>query len=339
MPMFSIIVPIYKAERYLNSCVESILKQTNDDFELILVNDGSPDRCLQICDEYDVKDKRVTVIHKKNGGVSSARNAGINIAKGEYVIFVDSDDQVAPNMLSIFESSINQNRDLDYLVSGLSMRTYNNETLVDTINYEMKSRIYNLKTLFEALNIEYPLICISGPCSKLYRKSILNKYDIRFDEEMTLGEDGYFNLCYLEHCNKIVALSNICYFYLRRNKESLFSSYHKDCLEVHEKVYDKMRELIIKNNCSENSRYRFEQMYYNMLVSCISKDFQNPGKGNKISRMKTIEKVINNKYIIQNINNLKITGIKHSLIKKMISYGNANLIYLLFRVYYHTYFI
>lgn len=95
----SIIVPIYKVERYLKRCVDSILNQTFTDFELILVDDGSPDNCGRICDEYAEKDNRIYVIHKENGGLSDARNAGLDYATGQYIIFVDSDDFVEPDLL------------------------------------------------------------------------------------------------------------------------------------------------------------------------------------------------------------------------------------------------
>lgn len=96
MPEISIIVPVYNVEKYLEQCIDSILTQTFEDFELILVDDGSPDKCPEICDEYAQKDDRVRVIHKENGGVSSARNAGMKLACGEYILFCDSDDYVSP---------------------------------------------------------------------------------------------------------------------------------------------------------------------------------------------------------------------------------------------------
>ena len=96
---FSIIVPVYKVENYLSNCIESVLSQTFTDYELILVNDGSPDRCPEICDHYKEKDSRIQVIHKANGGLASARRAGIKIAKGEYVFNLDSDDLIEKNTL------------------------------------------------------------------------------------------------------------------------------------------------------------------------------------------------------------------------------------------------
>ena len=98
MPELSIIVPVYKVEKYLPKCLDSILAQTFTDFELILIDDGSPDRCGDICDEYAAKDDRLIVIHQENKGVSAARNAGLDIARGEYIGFVDSDDWIEPEM-------------------------------------------------------------------------------------------------------------------------------------------------------------------------------------------------------------------------------------------------
>lgn len=98
MPEISIIVPVYKVEKYLDTCVRSILAQTFTDFELILVDDGSPDGCGALCDAYAKEDPRVSVLHKKNGGLSSARNVGIEAAGGKYIGFVDSDDYIAPDM-------------------------------------------------------------------------------------------------------------------------------------------------------------------------------------------------------------------------------------------------
>ena len=108
----TVIVPVYKVEQYLKRCVDSILKQTVEKIEVILVDDGSPDTCPVICDEIAKKDDRVRVVHKKNGGLASARNAGLTIAKGEYIVFVDSDDWIEPNMLEeLLEKANNGNYD------------------------------------------------------------------------------------------------------------------------------------------------------------------------------------------------------------------------------------
>ena len=115
--MISVIVPIYKVEKYLQRCIDSIISQTYQDYELILVDDGSPDRCPQICNEAEKLDRRVVVIHKQNGGLSDARNAGIDIAKGEYITFVDSDDMIAPNAFEILMNAEHQTK-ADIVISS-----------------------------------------------------------------------------------------------------------------------------------------------------------------------------------------------------------------------------
>lgn len=113
LPKVSIIIPVYKAESYLHRCIDSILAQTFADWELLLIDDGSPDRSGDICDEYAVKDKRIRVYHKKNGGVSSARQKGLDMARGEYVIHVDPDDWVEPSMLTeLFAKAKAENADM-----------------------------------------------------------------------------------------------------------------------------------------------------------------------------------------------------------------------------------
>lgn len=107
--MISIIIPIYKVEQYLDECVTSIINQTYKDLEIILVDDGSPDKCPRMCDEWAKKDARIKVVHKKNGGLSSARNAGLKVAKGEYIGFVDSDDYVDETMYEDLMRVMNQN--------------------------------------------------------------------------------------------------------------------------------------------------------------------------------------------------------------------------------------
>ena len=126
MPEFSIIVPIYKVEKYLEICIDSIIGQSFCNFELILVDDGSPDTCGEICDRYSSSDTRVKVVHKENGGLSSARNFGLDIATGKYIYFVDSDDWIGENYLSIFPkwyfSNMIEKTNLKWFVKALEMQ-------------------------------------------------------------------------------------------------------------------------------------------------------------------------------------------------------------------------
>lgn len=208
MPKISIIVPVYKAEKTLVQCVDSILGQSFADFELILVDDGSPDNSPEFCDEYAKKDSRIKVIHKENGGVSSARNAGIEKAQGEYICFVDSDDYVLKNHISSLLNTIETNN------SGLAVApvilTYNNVQS----NKKLKNETISLSDLSKE-NMEkiFDSAVMHGPNSKLYRADIVKNNHLCFMEDVHWGEDTIFVYSYLRFSNTVSYINTPSYVY------------------------------------------------------------------------------------------------------------------------------
>ena len=173
MPKVSVVVPVYNAEKYIDRCIDSILSQTFEDFELILVDDGSPDKSGKICDNYAAKDNRVKVIHKQNGGVSTARNVGIENSTGEYIMFVDSDDYIDNQMLEVLLQKTSD--DVEMVIS--SIRMVCKEKVYD---FRMKNREYSPKVLMEEYCLEkFPRICVCGPWCKLYKRSVIDENKIR----------------------------------------------------------------------------------------------------------------------------------------------------------------
>ena len=171
--LISVIVPVYKVEEYLNRCVDSIINQTYKNLEIILVDDGSPDNCGKICDDYAKHDKRIKVIHKKNGGLSDARNAGLDIAKGKYIGFVDSDDYISENMYEILHKELVKNR-AD--ISICDYYTFDKKYPIFKLNdYEIKE-YYNLNAL-DYVNIT-GLIPGDTTWNKLYKRKLFKS--IRF---------------------------------------------------------------------------------------------------------------------------------------------------------------
>ncbi len=211
--MVSVIVPVYKVEPYLRQCVESILAQTYTDFELILVDDGSPDNCGAICDEYAQKDSRVRVVHQKNGGLSAARNAGLDIAKGEYVIFIDSDDYIAPNLVETAMAEMQTG--VECVCFNYSVVTESNTKIaeqmiledIDLRTAEKKERfIYNLlmhRIGWEAWN-------------KLFLREAIERNKIRFDPQIKYAEDQLFSVCYFMCATKVKSVPDSLYFYVKR---------------------------------------------------------------------------------------------------------------------------
>lgn len=208
MPKISIIVPIYKAESYLHRCIDSILSQTFTDWELLLVDDGSPDKSGEICDEYANKDVRIKVFHKENGGVSSARNFGLNYVKGEYITFIDADDWIDNQNLFNCNAIIEANN-LDILqYSWKRIDDDKNVLQVRTINTE----VLELQNYMSKGNFN---VCVGGSCIK---SSIIKENNIRFDEKLKLAEDQIFILLAMTKSHRLKATSTVYYnYYFNKN--------------------------------------------------------------------------------------------------------------------------
>lgn len=207
-PEVSVIVPVYKVEEYLEECVRSILNQTFTDFELILVDDGSPDKCGEYCDSYAKEDERVRVIHKENGGLSDARNAGIDVARGNYYLFVDSDDFITPDHIEYLHDAAVR-YDADIVQGNRSMKTDDLGTdRPDRREVPYDVRIFDTKEAlsdFLTYTTQY-----TNVWAKIYRASLFKK--IRFPKGK-LSEDEYTTYRLILESNKVVCLPRRIYYY------------------------------------------------------------------------------------------------------------------------------
>lgn len=225
----SVIVPIYNVEKYLESCIESILSQTYKEYELILVNDGSVDSSGEICNKYAMENKHVKLIHKENGGVSSARNIGIDNANGKYISFIDPDDTIETNMFEIMMDAMKK-LDPDIVVCPIKMinRIINQTTTTyvwHKTNSLIEKRIIETEILPEVLNANYYSL-LQCP-NKIYHRRIIEHHKIRFDEKRDHGEDARFNLTLLTYINSIVFIEEPLYNYYIRKGSSLSQSFNK----------------------------------------------------------------------------------------------------------------
>ena len=201
--MVSIIIPVYKAEKTLKKCVDSCLMQSYKDIEIILVDDGSPDSCPAICDEYRKKDKRIKVYHKENGGVSSARNLGIENARGEFLLFVDSDDWLDTDMVKML-IDCQEKKDYDMVFCNHYIHA-NNERKLGKIELP---NVGDINHIFSYILKEGRENSLRSPCGRLYRTSIIVQNKICFNNELTLGEDTLFNYEYLKFIKSIYCLND-----------------------------------------------------------------------------------------------------------------------------------
>ena len=197
----SIIIPVYNAELYLEQCLNSILTQSFEDFEVIVINDGSLDKSAEILNQFAITDKRVKVFHQKNAGVSNARNTGLLNAKGEWITFIDSDDYITPNY---FNYSMQSNA--DWVFVNIS-RDFNGEIL-DHVQFSDQQ--YNRSSFIDQFYL-YPHF--PGPWAKFFRREIICKNDLKFNPNLKFGEDAVFNVQYLNHCNIIDTTTSATYIY------------------------------------------------------------------------------------------------------------------------------
>lgn len=210
MPKITVIVPIYQAEKYIRSCIDSVLSQSFTDFELLLVDDGSPDNCGKICDEYSEKDNRVKVIHKKNGGVSSARNAGIdwavNNSQSEWLSFIDSDDTIEPDFLKKLYEAASESG-VDFCSCYFSDQTQKFPVAFAKGGYEVMSP----EQLFVAQKGAYSVV------TKLFNKKLFN--DLRFDETL-FSEDSFLTYKLMFMTSPVCSVNSFLYNYNKDNDSS-----------------------------------------------------------------------------------------------------------------------
>ena len=285
-PKVSIIVPVYNVEKYLPSCMDSLLNQTLTDIEIILVDDGSPDHCPAICDEYAKKDHRIRVIHKKNEGLGYARNSGLETATGEYIAFVDSDDYVA---LNTYEKLYKLATDIKTDVVYFNFQRFNDQgdtwespTIQKEVHYRTEEDIrgFLLDMISAGPEEKSDMVIQCSSCCALYRHELIKSLEIRFKSERELiSEDMVFNLEFLLRSEYVMTIPDAFYNY-RVNVSSLSRTMRPDRITKGYILYQYLLELLKMNNFGidgylrttkffiENSRGRIHQY---MMQSSLSK--------------------------------------------------------------------
>ena len=243
MPKLSVIIPVYNVEKYLDQCVQSVINQTLLDIEIILVDDESPDGSPQMCDDYAMKDSRIKVVHKKNGGLGFARNSGLEVATGEYVTFLDSDDFVD---LYTYEHLYNIAKKEKLDAVYYKFKRFVNENKVKQAtpcneitkceNERIKDLMLDIIALQPSAKVDHNIHCSS--CTAMYRSEIIKKNNVRFHSERELiSEDLIFNLYFLKYANK-VAFNNSAHYHYRVNPTSLTSTIRTDRIEKNYILYE-----------------------------------------------------------------------------------------------------
>lgn len=265
-PLISIIVPIYKVEKYVTKCIETIMNQTYKNIEIILVDDGSPDNSAQICDEYAKKDNRIVVIHQKNGGLSNARNSGLNIAKGEYIGFVDGDDYISNDMYETLYNAIKENN-AQMSICDFYIVNEKEEELPNKVKTEIKEdiKIFNRQEAMREMLIDKN---IRGYVwTKLFKKECFE--NLRFPEGRNY-EDIAISIKCFEKTDKIVYINKQKYYYLQRENSIDHIKSEKNLCDALDVSYERYKN--VKENYPELKEDNIYAFIHRIL--CVYKDLK-----------------------------------------------------------------
>lgn len=267
----SVIIPIYKVEDYLETCIESVLRQTYSNLEIILVDDGSPDHCGEICEKYAQKDKRIQIIHKENGGLSSARNAGLDVATGEYIAFIDSDDCVAETFIeTLYQLCLKEDAEIaecDFVKFSNQIKEVHREKQVEVISsFEMQARIYS---------DDYVRTIVVW--NKLYHQNIYA--NLRFPEGK-IHEDEFTSYKAFDTVKKKIAITNEVLYYYRSSENSIMGKkfYMKrldalQALEERKEYYFQKQQIDLWEKTVIKYQAAFKKYYF-----LVKENIENPEK-------------------------------------------------------------
>lgn len=318
----SVIVPIHNAEKTLSRCVESILAQSYKNLEIILVNDGSADGSLEICQSFVNMDNRVVVIDKNSGGVSSARNSGLRVATGDFIQFVDADDTLKPQMTEkLVEAMLETNADV--VLCG-----YDRVNGKSANAKRPKSAIYSETSVFKDTFVElYKGAFFNAPWNKLYRP---DKIKIPFIEGFSMGEDLLFNLAYFSNCDKISIISDNLYNYNVASQVSLAGKYDDSLLLTQIMLNKKVQEFFenefgCKDFRSINEVFAKEIYYYLKKLVILS------GYDRRVA-LEKIKACLNNEDVKNMLNNVTLSDAQVAIVCALMRLKWSYAIYLFLKL-------
>lgn len=299
----SVIVPVYKAEEKLRRCVDSILAQTLDEIEIILVDDGSPDNSASICDEYAEAHANITVIHQQNTGVSGARNAGIQAARGEFIGFVDSDDAVTAGMFEkMYSLAVSENA--DSVGCGYFKINEKGERLECRAN--LNSGVYgkeDAKTLLIARmfgddEVVWPKEVVGYVWMNIYRTAVIHENSVRFyDQEEYDNEDELFVLDFCSCAERIAVINEPLYNYYY-NSQSITHSYKKNVLEMKKKLCGRFQEIACRTDLLEEYNKRIVSTKYDAVLTAVYNECRRGCPNSFSGSLKIIRSVCNDDFVI-----------------------------------------
>lgn len=336
-PLVSVIVPVYNVEKYLRQCLNSLLEQTYENIEVIMVDDGSQDSSGEICNEYAAKYANYFVVHKENAGLGMARNTGMKHMQGEYVTFLDSDDYLDQNCIEVLYNNL-----LKYHVDmckGGFKRVENSGNVISRREYQ--EQVFEGEMAKREL---LPRMIGSSPrahdsvemcvCGAIYKCESIKKYDLKFPSERELiSEDLVFNIDYMQHANGACTIEDMGYNY-RVNLKSLSTSYRPDRFEASRHFYLTMQSKLQGLEYDEETMLRLDRMFFVYLKMCVAQERKKISYGGKAKSIENIRIICTDKTVMDVIDKYprKLLGIKQRAFLLMLRKQMARTLYLIARM-------
>lgn len=318
----SIIIPVYNGEKTVSRALNSLVQQTYYDFEVIVVNDGSTDNTEDILNYYKEvfinAGRRIKVINQKNSGVSAARNRGIIEAKGDYVAFLDSDDYIKKDMVQVLFDYTNQMK-IDCIIYGFYALVNDKEEELDFYKPEIINGQINLK---EKLKELLPTRILNSPCNKLYKTELLQKYSIRFNQQLSLGEDLNFNLIYYFRIFNLQIISNRLYV-IDQNNSYLSIKYRENYYEERINALREMKNTYHKNGMDEEI---FNWLYVKLVYACIFNMFRPESRLSRVEKVKFLEEILRVTEVNEAIQSFEAENIYQKILLVILKTNKYNFI-------------
>lgn len=327
----SVIVPVYNAEKFLDACIQSILQQSFQKIELILVDDGSKDSSCSICEKYAGLDSRVRFIHQENAGSSAAKNAGMAKAEGDYIAFADADDTLDTQYLEHLYAGVEANADVDVCIGNAAFTRVRGEEVLSRRTVALHGGMFTLKAFMEYYPEYMPNAIIGAPWNKLYKRTLLQQYAVEFDTSIRNNEDTHFNYLYLSKCKTVYVSETPYYNYMNRvGVESASKRYIENLFEIYVLTYHKALDFLKATGTLEENAGFQKQYFIGLVIGALNGI---AGIGNGLSRKEKLQKmqdICQHPDVGSAVRDVRFPSAKKQMAVRLLQAKQAHLLYMFF---------
>lgn len=315
--MISIIIPVYQCENIISDIIEDILKQTYQDYEVLLIDDGSTDGSAKVCQEYGQKDARIRTILNMHQGVSGTRNTGIALANGEYIAFIDSDDRIEPDYFEQLYNNIGNN---DLVISTFDRWFYNHKDIVKVVkNIQLNAEINMKENFAEYFSELYVSTLLGVVYCKLFRTDVIKKNEMRFRNDIYIGEDYIFNFDYMKKCDYVRCIPYMGYHYVCKKGNSLTQKKDLRKFEYGKVLFEESIKFVNEMGVSAKKAKGVYNLYLRTVLKNIEVIYQMIPKMSRKDKSDYIKKVIEDQSVEETLKKAEPDNNEFKIYKKVLN--------------------